>query len=89
MTKTKKQKTIEERLKDTKTFNYNVYFGVGGGNNAISFEEAVEEIKFLISDIIREVIGKDEGMDPCSHWEERNELRKKQRQRARKLGIKI
>ncbi len=39
---------LKQRLSDTKTFNYNVYFGVDGGDYAISFDEAIDEIVSLI-----------------------------------------
>ena len=39
---------LKQKLRDTKTFNYNVYFGVIGGDNAVSFDEALDEIASLI-----------------------------------------
>ena len=37
-----------ERLKNLKAVNYNIYFGVDGGDNAITFDEAVDELKQFI-----------------------------------------
>ena len=59
---------LKQRLSDTKTFNYNVYFGVDGGDYAISFDEALDEIVSLIrteklkllAEVRERVIGKDE-----------------------------
>ena len=39
---------LKQKLSDTKTFNYNVYFGVDGGDYAISFDEALDEIVSII-----------------------------------------
>ena len=59
---------LKQKLSDTKTFNYNVYFGVDGGDYAISFDEALDEIVSIIrteklkllAEIRERVVGKDD-----------------------------
>ena len=59
---------LKQKLSDTKTFNYNVYFGVDGGDYAISFDEALDEIVSIIrteklkllAEVRERVVGKDD-----------------------------
>lgn len=56
--KQKKGEDWEKELLELKSVNYNVYFGVGGGDNALPFEEAIAELKAFISGLVKQEQGK-------------------------------
>lgn len=49
MTPTEQDKELRAKLANTKTFNYDVYFGQDIASSCIPFEEALDEIMQLIT----------------------------------------
>ena len=87
---------LKQKLRDTKTFNYNVYFGVDGGDYAISFDEALDEIVSLIrteklkllAEVRERVVGEYQpDIGDSSH--ERNILRREEREALTKLEAEL
>jgi len=85
MTKLKNQKTIEKKISQI------IDDAVECCDNESFISWLKDEMKRTIEDILREVIGKDDEIDRKAVFKcvARNELRAEQRQRAKKLGIKI
>ncbi len=90
---------LKQKLRDTKTFNYNVYFGVDGGDYAISFDEALDEIASLIrteklkllAEVRERVVGENDDLfgDAYGIYEAQNHLKDEQRAELTKLEAEL
>jgi len=94
--KTKNQKTIEEKIR-------NIVVGIAysaGDSLGVGYEKDVEKIKSMISEVVREVIGKNmykaepenfDGPQKMYEYQVRgyNQAKQEIRQRCKKLGLEV
>ena len=95
----KNQKTIEERIEEILRLNFDEVARDYPGWDENCIEKRVKAIKSLLSNIIREIVGKDEESPKEVEKldmsvmkiiiKERNKVRQEIREKAQKLGLEV